>query len=272
MPARPEPVAAWQPARARRKQTLARRDPFPQRLRRVPAARASVAKSTRRRVALRVRPAPAMRPLAQPVLPVLRKQLRFAALPASLLALRRKPSIVAPWCGLAPVIRKLLPVQRARRQAAQPGPETRPARVVRALSKAFRLDCPRAGRPEARSTSADPAPGLMPVVRPARRRVATAPVPARVPPVRVASFRRAAHCCRARPPRRPGRSRCSPSPCGRRSEHKYTFCPAGMFRPCRISVRPPVHWRRSSTRSWPARAHSQPIACGDSIPWLNMTW
>jgi len=37
-----------------------------------------------------------MRPLAQPVLPVLRKQLRFAALPASLLALRRKPSIVAP--------------------------------------------------------------------------------------------------------------------------------------------------------------------------------
>jgi len=38
-----------------------------------------------------------MRPLAQPVLLVLRKQqLRSAALPASLLALRRKPSIVAP--------------------------------------------------------------------------------------------------------------------------------------------------------------------------------
>jgi len=228
------------PSPAQPKQVVVRHDlALAQRLRLVLAARDSLAERARQLpVAVREQLVSAARPFALPVA-ARWKQPRSAALPLSPLALRRKTSTVAPQSGLAWMIWKLLPAQLAPRQAAQPGSvsETRPERETRqpARSEAVCSECPRAGRPEARSTSADPARALVSRA-PASKRAATAPVPARA-----ASFRLRVRCRLAWPPRRPLRSRCSPSPCDRRSGRKYTFCPAGTFLPCRIWVRPPGH-------------------------------
>jgi len=105
--------------------------------------------------------------------------------------LRELQASAAPPSGSARLIREFLPAQLARRQAARSRPVAE-ARPVQDARPPVRSDCPRAGTPEARSTSADPARRLVSAALPAWKRALTALVPARGPrwPARAASFRR----------------------------------------------------------------------------------
>jgi len=194
---------------------------------------------------------------------------------------RRRKSTAARHSRLAQVTRQPLPARQALQGDLSPAARWAPGAEARAVAvwrgrevrRPVRL---RAGRPEGRSTS-DELVRMAAEFRQESKPVPPESVPARGPrPLpALAWFRRVVTHCRPAclPTRRlPARSHCNPSPCGPRSERKYTFCPAGTSRPCRISVRPPAPGPRSKMRSRPVRVHPQPIACGDSMPWLNMTW
>jgi len=270
--ARPQPVAALQPTP---KQALARLEPaLAQPARPALAAPESLAQWAAP-LRARARRASAARPSAL-LGPVCSEHPRSVSVLSP--ALHRKTSMVALQPRLAPVVARQLPVPRAARRRALPlaARQRAPAseKPVPVRLEPVRWILPREGRTGGRSTSAELARRLAPALRPVRKVVP--PELVRACSLRwapgSASFRQKASCCPACPAGCPARSRCSPSLCGRRSERRYTFSRAGTFRPCRISVHPPAHWRQTSTRSRPARAYLQPIACGDSIPWLNMTW